>query len=142
MPTASALVLASIRDISESQRARQALVRARYDALAARVGQLALESRDGESVIQSLPALVAEALRVDAVAVAMLQPETAGSRRARIGRAGSGTTRRSIVSATPRTIPYRARCEAAFRWSIDDLEHDPWREDTDPVTRWQAAASR
>ncbi len=53
------LVLASIRDISESQRARQALVRARYDALTARVGQLALESRDGESVIQSLPALVA-----------------------------------------------------------------------------------
>ena len=36
--------LASIRDVSGTQRARQVLVRARYDALAARIGQLALYS--------------------------------------------------------------------------------------------------
>ena len=35
--------LASIRDVSESQRARQALLRARYDAVTAQIGQLALE---------------------------------------------------------------------------------------------------
>ena len=74
-PDGKRLVLASIRDISESQRARQAIVRARYDALVARVGQLALEAADGESVIGSLPALVAEALRVEAVAVAFLRPD-------------------------------------------------------------------
>ena len=34
--------LASVRDISETQRARQALVRARYDATVARIGQRAL----------------------------------------------------------------------------------------------------
>lgn len=66
------LYLASIRDVSESQRARQALVRARYDALVARTGQSALESTDENHIIQSLPPLVAEALAIDAVAVAFL----------------------------------------------------------------------
>jgi len=67
--------LASVRDISESQRARQALVRARYDALIARIGQLALESADVGKVIESLPSLLAEALKVEAVAVAFLNPD-------------------------------------------------------------------
>ena len=70
--------LASIRDVSESQRARQALVRARYDTLVARIGQLALESTDEVSVIEALPALLADALGVEVLAVAFLGPE-AGS---------------------------------------------------------------
>jgi PAS domain S-box-containing protein len=70
--------LASVRDISESQRARQALVRARYDAAVARVGQLALESGDGGDVIESLPALLAGALDIGAVAVVFLTPERGG----------------------------------------------------------------
>jgi PAS domain S-box-containing protein len=64
--------LASIRDISETQRSRQALVRARYDALVARIGQQALESADEEAVVMGLPALLAEALGIDMVAVAFL----------------------------------------------------------------------
>jgi PAS domain S-box-containing protein len=67
--------LASVRDISESQRARQVLVRARYDALIAAIGQLALESADVGSVIESLPAMLAEALHIEAVAVAVLRPD-------------------------------------------------------------------
>ena len=70
--------LASIRDISESLRARQALVRARYDALVGHIGQLALESVDGGVVIESLPALLAEALGVEVVVVAFRRQDSDG----------------------------------------------------------------
>src|SRR6185436_19409516 len=68
--------LASVRDISESQRARQTEVRARYDALVARLGQLALESPDGSSVLDSVPALLAETLGIEAAAI--LLPRASG----------------------------------------------------------------
>lgn len=70
--------LASIRDVSESQRARQAHVRAGYDSLVARIGQLALESKDGDTLIQLVPELVAEALNVPGVAIAFGRPESGG----------------------------------------------------------------
>jgi len=66
--------LASIRDISETQRVREALVRAGYDTLVARIGQLALESVDEENVIEVVPAMLAEALSVEAVALAFVRP--------------------------------------------------------------------
>ncbi|HEX5756344.1 MAG TPA: PAS domain S-box protein [Arenimonas sp.] len=62
-------VLASIRDISETQRARQALLRARYDSLVARVGQQALASHNEDSLLAALPSQLAEALSIEAVAV-------------------------------------------------------------------------
>ncbi len=67
--------LASIRDISESQRARQALVRARYDGLVARIGQLVLASTDEETAIGQLPAELAAALGVEAVAIVSASSE-------------------------------------------------------------------
>lgn len=67
------LFLASIRDISETQRARQAMARARYDALVARIGQQALEASTEEDVIAALPDLLAEALRVETVAIVFLR---------------------------------------------------------------------
>jgi len=118
------LVLASIRDISESQRARQALVRARYDALAARLGQLMLESRDGESVIQSLPALVAEALQVDVVAVAMLQPENGRiAVRASVGLDAEQLAVRS--SAEPSDDPLSRALRDGQPMVVDDLRQEP-----------------
>ena len=68
--------LASIRDVSESQRARQALVRAGYDTLVARIGQLALESTDGDTLVQILPEMLAEALDVPGVAIAFGRRES------------------------------------------------------------------
>ena len=65
--------LASIRDISETLRARQTLVRARYDALVATIGQQALEASDADSLIASLPTLVADALAVETVAIVYAQ---------------------------------------------------------------------
>ncbi len=64
--------LASVRDVSESQRVRQALVRARYDAAIARLGQAALDARNENEVIDGLPTSLAEALEVERVAILII----------------------------------------------------------------------
>jgi PAS domain S-box-containing protein len=63
-------VLASVRDVSESQRARQALVRAGYDAMLARIAHLALAHYDDDLVVQRLPRELAGVLDARVVAVA------------------------------------------------------------------------
>lgn len=65
--------LASIRDISETQRARQALMRARYDAVVGRIGQMALAATDNEDVIENIPAVLAEVLKVPTIAVVFIR---------------------------------------------------------------------
>jgi PAS domain S-box-containing protein len=99
--------VASIRDISETQRARQALARARYDTFVAQVGQLALESAGDAATMERLPALVATALDVPAVALAFAE-------------SGRGALRvRAAVGLDPELL---------------DLE--PWRlADADPVSQ-------
>lgn len=67
--------LASIRDISETQRARQALVRAGYDALVARIGQLALETEDESGVLGQVPELLGDALNIETVAILALRAD-------------------------------------------------------------------
>jgi len=68
-------ILASVRDISQTRRAHQAMMRSRYDALVARIGQLALESAEESGVIQGTPTMLAEALGIEAVAVVFLRSE-------------------------------------------------------------------
>lgn len=63
------VVIASVRDISETRREQQALQRARHDAFVARISQLALETPDYESAISQIPELIAAALHVPAVAI-------------------------------------------------------------------------
>ncbi|MET3650619.1 PAS domain S-box protein [Dyella japonica] len=63
------LFAASIRDISETQRARQALVRARYDAATGRVSRLLLESSSYDQAVDSIPSLVASALKAESAAI-------------------------------------------------------------------------
>ena len=77
--------LASIRDISETQRARQSLVRARYDALVARIGQEAVELADEEALINRVPELLSITLRADAVVIAFLKEQPLLEVRASIG---------------------------------------------------------
>ncbi|SDR03865.1 ATP-binding protein [Pseudoxanthomonas sp. CF125] len=67
--------LASIRDISDSPRARQMLVRANYDALVARFGQLALESKEDEDVLAHVPLLLAESLGIESVLIAFVSAD-------------------------------------------------------------------
>ena len=64
-----AVAIASVRDISETRRVRQALARARRDNFLAQIGRLALESPDYELAIRRIPELVAAALEVPAVAI-------------------------------------------------------------------------
>ena len=68
--------VASIRDISETQRARQVLVRARYDALVALIGRVALESSSQDAAFESIPDLIATELAVHAVAIAFVHPQS------------------------------------------------------------------
>jgi len=63
------VAIASIRDISETRRAQQALARARRDNFLAQIGRLALESPDYELAIRRILELVAAALEVPAVAI-------------------------------------------------------------------------
>ncbi len=71
-PVGPGLVAASIRDIAKTQRARQALLRGRYDTYLAQLGKLVLESEHDE--VSGVPALIAEALGADGVAVAFGMP--------------------------------------------------------------------
>ena len=48
------LFAASIRDISETRRVRQALVRARHDTFAAQIGRLALEASSYDAAVEIL----------------------------------------------------------------------------------------
>ncbi|WP_426663921.1 PAS domain S-box protein [Rhodanobacter aciditrophus] len=63
------IAIASVRDISETRRVRQALARSRRDNFLAQIGRLALESPDYELAIRRIPELVATALEVQAVAI-------------------------------------------------------------------------
>jgi PAS domain S-box-containing protein len=65
--------LASVRDVSETQRVRQALARARYDAVVARIGQLALASTTDERLASQVPRLLAEVLEVPVAALVVVE---------------------------------------------------------------------
>ena len=70
---------ASIRDISETQRARRALARARYDALVARIGRLLLESGNGDAGTD-IPRLLVEATGFVAIAIVFANSHGVGVR--------------------------------------------------------------
>lgn len=108
--------LASVRDISGTQRVRQALARARYDAIAARIGQLALETSAESDLLETLPPLLAETLGVESVAIIATAHET---RRAEV-RAATGPAWQ--VGATP-PRPFAGQHRDA--WTIDDIAADP-----------------
>ena len=110
------LYLASVRDISGTQRVRQALARARHDATAARIGQLALEAAAEAELLEVLPALLAEALGVESVAVvAAADGPRPGGLRAATGPAWP------LQGTQPR--PFAG--EHREPWLIDDIAADP-----------------
>ncbi len=63
--------LASIRDISETRPARQAVARARHDIAVDRISQVALATGAGDAMLDALPHLLAEALAVPTVVVVL-----------------------------------------------------------------------
>lgn len=70
------LFAASIRDISATQRAREAMERARYDVFVAQAGRLVLESPHYDMAIDGMPSLLSAALEAGAVAIVFIQPRT------------------------------------------------------------------
>jgi PAS domain S-box-containing protein len=68
-------VVASVRDISETLRAQEALKRARFSEQLARLGQIALDVPDIDSLLAAVPAVVAEALEVDSALVYLLSAD-------------------------------------------------------------------
>jgi PAS domain S-box-containing protein len=73
---AGALFVASIRDISETQRARQSIVRERYDAAIAQIGYDLLGAANIDAATVPTLQVVAAALAVDALAVATRNPHS------------------------------------------------------------------
>ena len=108
--------LASIRDISDSQRARQTEVRARYDALVAQLGQMALESPDGLNLLETMPALLAETLGIEAVAIVL--PNASGSAlelRNRFARDDTWATALSVLAGERGALAGLLGADAAAR---------------------------
>jgi PAS domain S-box-containing protein len=68
------LVVAAIRDIGAYPRVKQALQRARYSEHVAQLGQLAVDARDPQVLLQQLPAAAAQALDADLALVFLLEP--------------------------------------------------------------------
>ena len=68
-------VVASIRDIGEYPRVRQALLRARYGEHLAQLGRIAVDARDPQTILSQATTLSIEALQVDAALVYLLEPD-------------------------------------------------------------------
>lgn len=109
--------LASIRDISETQRARQAMVRARYDALVARIGQQALESADEDHIVALLPAQLIEALGIGGIAIVFFRDSGGPEVRASLGFEGTGFDAGNLRQAGQSLLNGKSLV-------IDDLERE------------------
>ena len=68
------LVVASIRDIGEYPRVRQALLRARYSEYLAQFARLAVDVRDPQALLARVTPLASSALQLDAALVYLLEP--------------------------------------------------------------------
>ena len=68
------LVVAAIRDIGAYPRMKQALLRAHYSEVLARVGRLAVDTRDPQVLLDRVPAAASEALQVELAMVYLLEP--------------------------------------------------------------------
>ena len=67
-------VVAAIRDIGEYPRVKEALKRARYSDYVAKVGRMAVDTRDPQQLLQQIPRVAVEALQADASVVFLLEP--------------------------------------------------------------------
>ena len=114
--------VASVRDISETQRARQALVRARYDAALAQIGQTALEASHGMQ-LERLPELAGEALRVDTLAIALV--DTHGALQWRAGLGLADLPDEALSRPTGGAGLWDRLFGGAVGLAVDDLAADP-----------------
>jgi PAS domain S-box-containing protein len=67
-------VVAAVRDIGEYPRVKEALKRARYSDYVAKVGRMAVDTRDPQQLLRQIPQIAVEALHADASVVFLLEP--------------------------------------------------------------------
>ncbi len=65
-------VVAAVRGVQDYPRVKQALQRARYSEAIARIGALAVNTRDPELLLREVPAAAAQGLQIDAAVVSLL----------------------------------------------------------------------
>lgn len=94
-------VVAAIRDIGGYPRVKQALQQARYSEHLAQLGQLAVDARDPQTLVDQVPQIAAQALQVESATVYLLDSDGLAVRVA----SGVGTVPEEAVGAR---IPYRA----------------------------------
>jgi PAS domain S-box-containing protein len=68
-------VAISMRDVGAYPRVQRALRRSRYNAFVAQLGRKAVDARDPHTLLERIPALVAEALEAEAAVVFLLSPD-------------------------------------------------------------------
>jgi PAS domain S-box-containing protein len=84
------LVMAAVRDVSAYPRVREALQRARYGEHLAQLGKLAVDMRDPQALLDSVPQIAAQALEVEVALVLLLQDDHSALRVAAARGAGPG----------------------------------------------------
>ena len=68
-------VVVAIRSIGAYPRVKQAMQRARYSEYVAKMGRLAVDTRDPQMLLQQMPAVAAEALQVEMAVLYLLEPD-------------------------------------------------------------------
>lgn len=71
----SGCVAASLRAVATYPRVQRALRRARYNECMAQLGRMAIDARDPHTLLDRIPALVAEVLEIQTVVVFLLSPD-------------------------------------------------------------------
>jgi PAS domain S-box-containing protein len=74
------LVMAAVRDVSAYPRVREALQRARYGEHLAQLGRLAVDTRDPQTLLDSVPQIACAALEVDLAVVLLLEDDRSALR--------------------------------------------------------------
>ena len=73
-------VMAAVRDVGAYPRVREALQRARYGEHLAQLGRLAVDSRDPQTLLDSVPQIACAALEVDVAVVVLLEDDRSALR--------------------------------------------------------------
>ena len=116
--------VAAIRSIGDYPRVKQALLRARYSESVARIGRLAVDTRDPQVLLQRIPAEAAEALQVETAILFVLAHDGADFTVA----AGVGLLPEETVGMNvpnrPDTLPGYALAHGGEPLVVERYEHE------------------
>jgi PAS domain S-box-containing protein len=101
-------VVVAIRGIGAYPRVKRALQRARYSEHVARMGRLAVDTRDPQVLLEQVPAVAVEALQVQVAVVFLLEPDRQHFRVAAGAGLVKGETVGCLVPNRPDTPPGHA----------------------------------